>query len=76
MINTQCHGCKLPMELEAQPVVLGEMDGTRKTHYGKASSVWICKTCRLDPFKLRAARVAAGMPANPTWEGFDADAKN
>ena len=76
MINTQCHGCSSPMEIEAQPVVLGELDGTRKTHYGKASSVWICKTCRQDPFKLRAARVAAGMPATYTWEGFDADSKD
>ena len=74
MINTHCHGCSEPMQLEAKPVTLTDMNGETKTYYGKASAVWICKTCRVDPYKLRSARLAAGMPASPTMPaGFDAD---
>jgi len=62
------------MQFEAKPVVLVNMDGSVQTHYGKDDSVWICKTCRLEPAKLKAARVAAGMPATPSMpEEFDYD---
>jgi len=66
MINTTCHGCKQAMSFEAVPVTLRDIDGTSKTHYGKDWAVWICKTCRQEPSKLKAARIAAGMPATPT----------
>ena len=62
------------MNFEAIPVVLSDMDGERRTYYGKDSAAWICKTCRQDPTLLKAARLAAGMPASPSLpEGFDAD---
>ena len=66
MINTSCHGCQQPMNFEAVPVTLTDMSGKKETHYGKDSSVWICKTCRLEPSKLKAARIAASMPQEPS----------
>ena len=74
MINTSCHGCKSPMSFEAIPVVLSDMDGERRTYWGKDSAAWICKTCRQNPAKLKEARLAAGMPATPSMPaGFDDD---
>lgn len=74
MINTSCHGCKLPMSFEAVPVKIVEMTGKVTEHYGKDSAAWICGTCRLDKDKLKAARLAAGLPASPTMPvGFEED---
>jgi len=74
MINTSCHGCKQPMNIEPAPVTIRELTGELKTYEGKASSIWICKTCRQEPAKLKAARLAAGMPASPTLPAsFEAD---
>jgi hypothetical protein len=62
------------MHFEAKPVITIDMSGDVTTHYGKDDAVWICGTCRLDPKKLKAARVAAGMPEKPTMPAeFDYD---
>ena len=73
MINANCHGCKQPMNFEAVPVTLIDITGNRQEHWGKNSAAWICPTCRQDPKKLKAARVAAGLSADVEREGFDAD---
>jgi len=74
MIDANCHGCQTPMSFEAVPVTLTDMSGERHTHYGKNSAAWICSTCRLDPRKLRAARTAAGLPAEANMPaGYDDD---
>ncbi len=74
MINTNCHGCKQPMNFEAIPVSIVDMDGKRRDYYGKDEAVWICKVCRQEPSKLKAARIAASMPAEPTLPSeFDDD---
>lgn len=65
MINTHCHSCKFPMSFEAVPVKIVEITGQVKTFYGKDDAVWICSTCRQEPSKLKAARIAAGLPAVP-----------
>jgi hypothetical protein len=72
-INTHCHGCSTPMSFPAVPVRIVQLDGTVRHYHGKDSAVWICKTCRQVPAKLKAARLAAGMPADASREGFDAD---
>lgn len=72
MINSSCYTCKASIVHEAVPVVLNDMDGGRKTYWGKDDAVRICRTCRQEPAKLKAARLAAGMPAKPTLpEEFD-----
>jgi hypothetical protein len=62
------------MSFEAVTVKLTELDGTTKTYYGHDSSAWICQTCRQDPSKLKAARIAAGMPEKPSMpEQYELD---
>lgn len=73
ILHTRCHGCDSPMEFEAVPVKTVEITGAVKVSYGKEGSIWICKTCRLEPKKLKAARIAAGMPAVPERSSFDDD---
>ena len=76
IIHTNCHGCKAPMSFERVPVKITELTGEVRVFSGKSDAPWICSTCREDPSKLKAARVAAGLPAKPDMpEEFDADAE-
>jgi hypothetical protein len=65
MIHTSCHCCKKTMVFESVPVTITDLDGERKTYHGRDDAIWICKVCREYPTRLKAARVAAGMPAVP-----------
>ena len=58
-ITTQCHGCHIGMVFDAVPVTLTTWEGV-KTYYGKSEAIWICKSCREIPARLRAARKATG----------------
>jgi hypothetical protein len=72
-INAHCHGCGNHMPLEAKPATFTNMLGVVETHWGKDTAAWICSICRLDPKKLKAARVAAGLPATPELSKYDDD---
>jgi hypothetical protein len=72
-INTHCHGCKNAMSFEAVPVKITELTGDVSVYEGKEDAVWICGVCRQEPSKLKAARLAAGMPAKPESSRFDDD---
>lgn len=72
-INAHCHGCGSHMPLEAKPATFTNILGVTETHWGKDTAAWICGICRLDKTKLTAARLAAGLPAEPTLSKFDYD---
>jgi len=71
MIHAKCHGCDCAMDMEAVPVTIKDIAKGVKTHYGKSESVWICKSCRPFPARMKAARLAAGMPAKPESSSFE-----
>lgn len=72
MINTKCHGCSTPMVFEASPFKIVEWSGETKTYWGKDDAIWICKTCREDPKKLKAARIATGfLPQEANISKYD-----
>lgn len=73
IIRTKCHGCSLPMGFEAVPVKITELTGEVSVFYGKEDAPWICPTCRQEPSKLKAARLAAGLPAEPRVSRFEED---
>ena len=59
-LEVLCHGCQAPMKFQALPATYVDWDGVPRTYWGKDTAVWICRTCRQDPKKLEAARLATG----------------